>query len=191
MNELQSLRAGREAGRTAPESSVSAEPREATFASRARRVAYWLLTLFIAYEMAAGALWDLLGIEYVRVVITHLGYPLYFLTIIGAWKLPCAMALLAPGLPRLKEWAYAGAFFNYTGAFESHLLAGDRAALWTGPLVFALFTMASRVLLPPERRVPRHGAGRSSLAAWGVPAAIVLALVALALATLPKGAPPL
>ena len=102
-----------------------------------RAIAYWLLTIVVAFEMAAGSLWDLLRIEYVRVVITHLGYPIYFLFIIGIWKLPCALALLAPRFPRLKEWAYAGAFFNYTGAGFSHLLGGDGADKWVGPLVLA------------------------------------------------------
>jgi uncharacterized membrane protein YphA (DoxX/SURF4 family) len=48
--------------------------------------------------------------------IVHLGYPVYFVTIIGVWKVLGALALLAPGFPRLKEWAYAGIFFNMTGA---------------------------------------------------------------------------
>src|SRR5215472_4651506 len=82
----------------------------------AKTIAYWAFTLLVAWDMAAGALWDLLRIEYVRVVMTHLAYPLYFLTIIGVSKLPCAATLVAPRFPRLKEWAYAGAFFDYTGA---------------------------------------------------------------------------
>jgi DoxX-like family len=84
--------------------------------------------------------------------MTHLGYPIYFLFIIGAWKLPCALALVAPRFPRLKEWAYAGAFFNYTGAAASHLLAGDGADKWVGPLVLAAFTLASWALRPASRR---------------------------------------
>ncbi|HEY1964747.1 MAG TPA: DoxX family protein [Acidobacteriaceae bacterium] len=75
-----------------------------------RTVGYWIFTLLIAYEMAAGGIWDLLRIEYVRVVLAHLGYPMYLLTIIGIWKIPCALVLVVPGFKRLKEWAYAGAF---------------------------------------------------------------------------------
>lgn len=97
-----------------------------------RIIAYWLFTIVVAFEMAAGGLWDLLRIEYVRLVLTHLGYPLYLLYIIGVPRIPCALALLAPRFPRLKEWAYAGAFFNYTGAAASHLLAGDHASQWMG-----------------------------------------------------------
>src|SRR6516165_12617148 len=93
--------------------------------SRGRIVANWIFTLIVAWEMVAGSLWDLLRIEYVRVVLTHLGYPLYLLMILGAWKLTCAVVLLLPRFPRLKEWAYAGAFFNYSGAAASHFLVGD------------------------------------------------------------------
>jgi hypothetical protein len=93
-------------------------------AAWARLIAYWLFTLMVAFEMAAAALWGRLDIEYVRVVLTRLGYPLYFHYIIAAPRIPCALALLAPRFPRLKEWAYAGAFFIYAGAAASHLLSG-------------------------------------------------------------------
>ncbi len=43
---------------------------------------------------------------------------------IGVWKIPCALGLLAPRFPRVKEWPIAGAFFNYTGAAASWLLLG-------------------------------------------------------------------
>ena len=85
---------------------------------------YWLFTVVVAFELAAGALWDLLRIEFVRVFLLHLGYPLYLLIILGVWRIPGALVLLVPRFPRLKEWAYAGAFFDYTGAAASHFLAG-------------------------------------------------------------------
>ncbi len=100
---------------------------------RLRAVGYWVFTLIIALEMTAGSLWDLLRIEFVRGVFARLGYPVYLLLILGVWKLPCAAALLAPGLPRLKEWAYAGAFFLYAGAAASHFLAGEGARQVGGP----------------------------------------------------------
>jgi hypothetical protein len=121
--------------------------------ARARKVAYWFFTLVVAWEMFAGSLWDLLQIEYVRTVFAHLGYPSYLLYILGVWKLPCGVVWLLPRLPRLKEWAYAGAFFTYSGAAASHVLVGDAAKVWVGPAVFALLTMASWALRPTERRV--------------------------------------
>src|SRR5262245_50489910 len=80
-------------------------------ARRVRLALYWFVTAVLVFETVAGSLWDLQRIEYVRAVFAHLGYPLYLLTILGAWKLPGAIVILAPGLPRLKEWAYAGVFF--------------------------------------------------------------------------------
>ncbi len=155
-------------------------------------IAYWLFTVIVAFELATGALWDLLRIEYVRVVLTHLGYPLYLLVILGVWRVPGALTLLVPRFPRLKEWAYAGAFFDYTGAAASHLFAGDRAGQWIGPLIFAGFTLTSWGLRPASRRLPEFAAPASEkkLVIWGVPILTVAAMMVVAIFTLPKGAPP-
>lgn len=156
-----------------------------------RSTVYWLLTLVVAFELAAGALWDLLRIEYVRVVLAHLGYPMYLLTILGVWRIPGALALLVPRFPRLKEWAYAGAFFNYTGAAASHFLAGDAAGKWIGPLVLGVFTLISWAMRPASRRLPGAAKGERRVEAWAVPVAIVAAMLVVAYITLPKGAPPM
>jgi len=151
---------------------------------------YWAFTLIIAWEMVAGSMWDLLQIEFTRGVFDHLGYPHYLLLIIGVWKLPCALALLAPRFQRLKEWAYAGAFFNYTGAAASHWLVGDGAGKWLGPAIFGAMTLASWALRPLDRRLP-HATPTSGtqLRSWIVPIALTAAFLVLALLTLPKGAP--
>jgi hypothetical protein len=156
-----------------------------------RLIAYWLFTVVVAFELSAGALWDLLRIEYVRVVFAHLGYPLYLLIILGVWRVPGALALLVPRFARLKEWAYAGSFFDYTGAAASHFLAGDRAGLWLGPLIFSVFTLVSWALRPESRRLPKAGAPRGMGAgSWIVPLLTVVAMLVVAFFTLPKGAPP-
>lgn len=159
-------------------------------AASIRAFAYSFFTMVVAFEMAAGAWWDLLRIEYVRVVMAHLGYPMYLLYILGIWKIPCALVLVLPRFPRLKEWAYAGAVFNYTGAVASHLLSGDPAGVWAGPLVLLGITMASWALRPSGRRLPRP-AGETALPAscWVAPVLIVVAMSLVAILTLPKGAP--
>lgn len=89
-------------------------------------------------------IWDIARIPYVRNLTTHLGYPSYFLVLLGCWKVLGAVALLVPRRPLLKEWAYAGAFFTYTGAVVSHLTTGyDLGEL---PLLIALtaLTVLSR-----------------------------------------------
>jgi hypothetical protein len=119
---------------------------------RSRAVAYWAATAIIAAELAVGGVWDILRVEYVREVLERqLGYPTYFAVIMGAWKVPGAVVLLVPRLPRLKEWAYAGAVFTYTGAAASHLAVGDGSGA-LGPAGFAVIALASWVLRPTDRR---------------------------------------
>ncbi len=153
-------------------------------------IAYWMLTLPLAFEITAGSLWDLFRIEYVREMLTHLGYPLYLLYILGAPRIPCALVLLTPRFPRLKEWAYAGAFFDYAGASASHWLNGDRGSQWIVPLVFSAFTLASWALRPASRRLPRLAPAKEMhIVSWSVPVLMVVAMLVFAFFTLPKGAP--
>jgi uncharacterized membrane protein YphA (DoxX/SURF4 family) len=120
--------------------------------SRARALAYWTTTVLVVAELAVGGAWDLLRLSYVRTVVEHLGYPDYFLTILGVWKVLGAAALLAPRFPRLKEWAYAGAIFHYTGAVASHLAVGDGATTVAYPIVQTVLVASSWALRPPARR---------------------------------------
>jgi hypothetical protein len=139
--------------------------------SKSRVIAYWITTVLLAAELAVGGVWDLLPTPYLRGMIAHLGFPDYFLIIMGVWKLPGAAVLLLPGLPRLKEWVYAGAVFTFTGAVASHLAAGDGAEALVGPIIFTGLTLASWALRPPARRematsraVLSHGSGTAPLA---------------------------
>lgn len=121
-------------------------------ASRGRAIGYWVTTALTVAELAVGGVWDILRIPYVRAVIEHLGYPSYFLIILGAWKVPGAVALLIPRFPRLKEWAYAGAFFNYSAAVASHIVVGDGVSKFGPPLILAGILVVSWALRPPSRR---------------------------------------
>lgn len=112
----------------------------------AKKLGYWIATIVIALAMIAGGSADFLLIEAVRETMDHLGYPHYFARILGAWKVLGGIVILLPGFPRLKEWAYAGIFFDLTGAFLSHLAVGDTAANFAPPLVLTLFLIASYTL---------------------------------------------
>jgi hypothetical protein len=83
----------------------------------------------------------------------HLGYPAYFLTIIGVWKLLGSAAILLPKLGLLKEWAYAGFFFLMTGAIFSHFAVGDGAMEYFGPILLLLLTYLSWQFRPAVRKV--------------------------------------
>src|SRR5262245_50068345 len=97
---------------------------------RIRTITYWTSTAIVVSELVAGSVWNLLQINWVRLQLNHLGYPLYYAYISGVWQVGGAAAIIAPRFPRLKEWAYAGSFFTWSGAVASHLLAGDGIEGW-------------------------------------------------------------
>ncbi|WP_327150092.1 DoxX family protein [Nocardia sp. NBC_01329] len=124
--------------------------------SRYRSVVYWITTAIVAFESAMGGIWDILQIDIVRdVAVDQLGYPPYILVILGVAKIPGAFVLVAPRLPRLKEWVYAGVFFIYLGAAISLAVQGDPAAV--GPLGFATMTCLSWATRPRDRRTIATG----------------------------------
>ena len=79
-----------------------------------RNAIYWVTTALLALELVLGGVWDVLRVPQVHVIIDRLGYPPYFLVILGIWKLLGAVAVIVPRFPRLKEWAYAGVVFDLT-----------------------------------------------------------------------------
>lgn len=121
-------------------------------------IGYWIATVLIGLETLAGGAIDLVhgrtslvSGPFVLDIITHLGYPPYLLMILGFWKLLGAMVLFAPGLPRLKEWAYAGIFFELSGAASSWALHGDKASEVATPLILTIITLVSWALRPQSR----------------------------------------
>jgi uncharacterized membrane protein YphA (DoxX/SURF4 family) len=121
-------------------------------------IGYWAATAAVALELLTGGVTDLIhgpallfAGDPVALVVAQLGYPLYLLTILGVWKLLGAIALLLPRFPRLKEWAYAGIFFEMTGAAASWAARGGGMGDLIWPLAFAVLTLASWALRPPGR----------------------------------------
>jgi hypothetical protein len=121
-----------------------------------RPVGYWLTTAVVAGELALGGLWDIARLPFVADLVTGLGYPSYFLVLLGTWKVLGAFALLIPGRALLKEWAYAGAFFTYTGAIVSHLTTGYAVGEVGLLAVLTILTVLSWALRPPSRRTLRQ-----------------------------------
>ena len=121
--------------------------------------AYWLATAAVVAELGVGGIWDITRLPSVRELVTHLGYPSYFLVLLGTWKVLGAVALLVPRRALLKEWAYAGAFFTYTGAIVSHLATGYALNEVAVLALMTALTVSSWALRPPSRRTPRPAPG--------------------------------
>jgi uncharacterized membrane protein YphA (DoxX/SURF4 family) len=121
----------------------------------ARKIAYWVTTILVAFSMSGGIA-QLMRVPGVVEGFVRLGYPPYFVTILGFWKVAGAIAILVPGFPRLKEWAYAGIFFDLTGAAASCAAVGGYGAYGFHvivPLLLAVVTVASWALRPESRRI--------------------------------------
>ncbi len=118
-----------------------------------KTTAYWIATgLFCAAFLYGGGS-HLLRTEAIAEGIASLGYPAYLMTILGTAKLLGVAALLAPGRPLLKEWAYAGFTFNLLGATASHVFAGDPFSETVRPAALLLLGAASYFLRPASRRL--------------------------------------
>jgi uncharacterized membrane protein YphA (DoxX/SURF4 family) len=112
---------------------------------------YWASTALVSLDFLAGGIANLTRPPMVIEGMAHLGYPAYFATILGFWKVLGAVALIAPRFPRVKEWAYAGIMFDLTSAAVSHAVVGDATGHVIAPLVFVALTLASSALRPESR----------------------------------------
>jgi hypothetical protein len=120
---------------------------------KAKAIAYWVTTVLTALLIGSGGIMQVLRRPDAVEGIVRLGYPVYFIVLLGIWKTLGAAAILAPRLPRLKEWAYAGIVFDLTGAAVSHAASGSAAGNVVGPAVFALLALTSWALRPESRTV--------------------------------------
>jgi hypothetical protein len=142
-----------------------------------RAVVYWAATGFVVFNMLSGGLAELAQVQSTSDGMQALGYPLYMMAILGTWKVLGSITLLAPRFPRLKEWAYAGMFFNMTGAAISHLVVGNEAwhVWYTASLAIVVLVSwalrpESRTLGAPVIKAAMPAGRRAKLASAGVPA---------------------
>ena len=120
------------------------------------KIVYWIATIWLALGMTATGFGQLIKMKEGQggtEMITHLGYPVYLLMILGIWKILGVIVLLVPGIPLIKEWAYAGFFFIMTGAFLSHLAMQDPVVELFPSLLLLILTILSWYFRPPGRRV--------------------------------------
>ena len=123
-------------------------------AAKRRKIIYWIATVWLSLGMVSTGIVQLIRMkEEVDKTCLHLGYPEYFLTIIGIWKILGVMAILIPNYPLLKEWAYAGFFFVMSGAVFSHAAKSDAAIDYFGPLLLLVLTLVSWYYRPDQRKL--------------------------------------
>jgi DoxX-like family len=134
-------------------SPASASPTLSASRSLSRTTGYWIATLVLGIEGIIGGILALTRWAPYVEIIGRLGYPTYLMTIIGVWYALAGLIVLAPRLPRAKEWAYAGLFVNYTGAAASHLTVGDGAVALVAPAFFTIVLLASWALRSSSRRL--------------------------------------
>src|SRR4030095_6633974 len=120
--------------------------------TKKNKIIYWVSTLWLSLGMTSSGIVQLIKMKEEEDMMAHLGYPLYFLTLLGVWKILGVVAVLIPKFPLLKEWAYAGFFFAMTGAVFSHVAGGDGAKEFFGPILLIILTAVSWYFRPSDRK---------------------------------------
>lgn len=119
--------------------------------SKRNKIIYWVSTLWLSLGMVSTGIVQLLKVKDETEFIINMGYPSYFLTILGVWKILGVVAVLIPRFPLLKEWAYAGFFFAMSGAVYSHLVLGHSLGETFPPLLLLILTVVSWYFRPANR----------------------------------------
>ena len=118
------------------------------------KIIYWVATALLCAGMLGSGIQQIIKNPDMVEIMTKLGYPTYFMVIIGVWKVLAVIALLMPKFKLLKEWAYAGLFFVMTGAFISHIACGDTGLKEIkGPVFQTIFILTSWYFRPVERKI--------------------------------------
>jgi uncharacterized membrane protein YphA (DoxX/SURF4 family) len=107
-------------------------------------ILYWIFNSLFAAMMLMSAIPDIMmDTAAVQGMHDGLGYPTYFIPFIGVAKVLGAVAIVIPGFQRIKEWAYAGLFFDLAGATFSIIAAGGTIAQYGFMIIpIALGTLA-------------------------------------------------
>ena len=121
--------------------------------TKTHKIIYWIATLWLALGMVATGAVQLFKKPDEVENITRLGYPVYFLTLLGIWKILGVVVTLIPKFVLLKEWAYAGFFFAMSGAIFSRIAAGDPMSKIAPALLLLFLTVVSWYFRPANRKI--------------------------------------
>ncbi|GAB4024665.1 DoxX family protein [Spirosoma gilvum] len=124
--------------------------------TKRNKIIYWIATLWLALGMLSTGVAQLVkakdgqgGVD----MITHEGYPVYLLSLLGVCKVLGVVAILIPNFPLVKEWAYAGFFFLMSGAIFSHIASGDSISSALPALLLLVLTVVSWYFRPADRKI--------------------------------------
>ncbi len=118
------------------------------------RIIYWVTTIWFSLGMTSAGIVQLIRMEEeIERTVDHLGFPAYTLTILGVWKLLGVVAILVPKFTLIKEWAYAGFFFNITGALYAHFVMRDPLGEIFPALLLLTLLIVSYYFRPASRRI--------------------------------------
>ncbi|WP_020600865.1 DoxX family protein [Spirosoma panaciterrae] len=124
--------------------------------TKRNKIIYWVATLWLALGMLSTGIAQLAnakegqgGVD----MITHEGYPVYLLTLLGVCKILGVVAILVPKFPLVKEWAYAGFFFIMSGAIFSHIASDDSISSVIPALLLLALTVVSWYFRPGNRKL--------------------------------------
>lgn len=121
--------------------------------TKRNKIIYWVATIWLSLGMVSTGIVQLIPMEEEVQKMNTLGYPSYFLTIIGVWKILGVIAVLVSKFPLVKEWAYAGFFFLMSGAIFTHIAAADEAVEYFGPGLLLVLTIVSWYFRPADRKL--------------------------------------
>ena len=125
--------------------------------TKRNKIIYWIATIWLSLGMVSTGVVQLLKLKGngpgSLESMTHLGYPVYFVTLLGIAKILGVIALLIPKFPLLKEWAYAGFFFMMSGAIFTHIAAGNSMSEIFPSLLLLILIVVSWYFRPSDRKI--------------------------------------
>ena len=121
--------------------------------AKRNRIIYWIATVWLSLGMMSSGIIQVIQQKEEVDSMSRLGYPPYFLSMLGTWKFLGVIAVLIPKFPLIKEWAYAGFFFTMSGALYTHIVVGDEAKEFFGPVLLLLLIAISWYFRPSDRKM--------------------------------------
>ena len=125
--------------------------------TKRNKIIYWIATIWLSLGMLSTGVVQLFKLEGngpgSLASMTKLGYPEYFVTLLGIAKVLGVVVLLIPRFPLLKEWIYAGFFFMMSGAIFTHIAAGNPVSEIFPSLLLLVLIVISWYFRPAERKL--------------------------------------